>query len=134
MWKVFNKQNMIGITLLCGLPMSEIWYAPWVEDTPTLLFLSLLLMCAFNPVVLGYSGGLMDDRAGIPHCFEVIILILRTAFFYNCNTQHQRCSGLESEDTYAHCCYSLKCLVYALQMSFCISFHWDVRILSFLTT
>lgn len=76
---------MIGISLLCGLYVSEIWYAPSVEDTPTLLFLSLLQMCAFNPVVPGYSGGLMDDRSGTPYYFEVIILILRTAFFYNCN-------------------------------------------------
>lgn len=77
-------------------------------------------MCVFNPVIPGYSGGLMDDRAGISYYFDVIILILTTAFFCNCNIQHQRCCGLESENSYAHCHYSLKCLVYALQMSFCI--------------
>lgn len=65
----------------------------------------------------------MDDRAGIPYYFEIIILILRTAFFYNCNIQHERCRGLEPKNTYAHCHYSLKCLVHALQISFCISFH-----------
>lgn len=83
-------------------------------------------MCTFNPVVPGYLGGLMHDGVGIPYYFEIIILILRTAFFYDCNTQHQRCCGLESENTYAHCHHSLQCLVYALQMSFCISFHEDV--------
>lgn len=80
-------------------------------------------MCAFNPVVPGYSGGLMDDRDAIPYYFELIILILRTVFFYNCNTQHQRCCGLECENTCAHCHYLFKCLVYVLPMSFCTSFH-----------
>jgi len=69
-----------------------------VKDTPSLVLLSLLLMCIFSIVLSRYLRSLMDDRVGILYYCEIIILILIKAFLYDCNIQHQRCCGLESEN------------------------------------
>lgn len=62
----------------------------------------------------------MDDRVGTSYYFEIIILmilILLTAFFYDCSIQHQRHCGLESENQLIQTVtILLNCLIYALQM------------------
>lgn len=65
-------------------------------------------MCIFNVVLSSYLRGLMDDRAGVLYYFEIIILILVTAFLYDCNIQYQRSRCLGSEKTCTHCHYFIE--------------------------